>query len=353
MGKITNIEWVELSDLKPYENNSKKHPEKQLRLLEKSIEEFGFLTPCLIDENDNIIAGHGRTEAAAALGIKKIPCVRVEGLTEDQRKAYIIADNRLTEIGGWDKELVAAELSLLDINNFDIEITGFNISDIDSLNLGSIKSYGAERDRTIKAYNIDKLDEVNLSNDYWQMPIIKNQNHIPNDLVGFNYAKTYEDKSVGIHFFIDDYQFERIWNDPDKYIAILKQYDCVISPEFSLYWDMPLPMKIWNTYRNRFIGALLQENGITVIPSICWADEVTYDFCFLGVEKGSIVAVETNGIKEKEDTLQRWKNGMDELIKQIKPSTILIYGGKVEYDFEDINVIYYDNKVLKKWKQRQ
>lgn len=353
MSKIGNIEWLEIGSLNPYENNSKKHPEKQLRLLEKSIQEFGFLTPCLIDENNNIIAGHGRTEAAAALGMDKVPCVRVEGLTEDQRKAYIIADNRLTELGGWDKELVAAELSLLDIKNFDIEITGFNISDISALNLGSIKPYGAERDRTIKAYNIDRLDEVNLSNDYWQMPIIKKQDHVPGDLIGFNYAKTCEDKSVGIHFFIDDYQFERIWNDPEKYIPILKQYDCVISPEFSLYWDMPLPMKIWNTYRNRFIGALLQENGITVIPSICWADEASFDFCFQGIEKGSIVAVETNGIKEQEETLKRWKNGMDELINQIEPSTILIYGGQVDYDFGDIKVVYYDNKVLKKWKQQK
>lgn len=353
MSKIGNIEWLEIGSLNPYENNSKKHPEKQLRLLEKSIQEFGFLTPCLIDENNNIIAGHGRTEAAAALGMDKVPCVRVEGLTEDQRKAYIIADNRLTELGGWDKELVAAELSLLDIKNFDIEITGFNISDISALNLGSIKPYEAERDRTIKAYNIDRLDEVNLSNDYWQMPIIKKQDHVPGDLIGFNYAKTCEDKSVGIHFFIDDYQFERIWNDPEKYIPILKQYDCVISPEFSLYWDMPLPMKIWNTYRNRFIGALLQENGITVIPSICWADEASFDFCFQGIEKGSIVAVETNGIKEQEETLKRWKNGMDELINQIEPSTILIYGGQVDYDFGDIKVVYYDNKVLKKWKQQK
>lgn len=351
MGKINNIEWLEIDSLVRYENNSKNHPEKQIKQLQASISEFGFITPCLIDEHNNIIAGHGRTEAAKALGMYKVPCVRVEGLTDDQRKAYIIADNRLTELGGWNKELVAAELSLLDIKNFNVDVTGFSIKDINELSLSMPKAYGAERERTTKAYNLDLADQVEMGNDYWQMPVIKKEDFIPDGLVGFNYAKTSKDKNVGIHFFIDDYQFERIWNDPEKYIEILKQYQCVISPEFSLYWNMPLPMKIWNTYRNRFIGSLLQQNGIKVIPSICWADEVTFDFCFEGVEEGSIVAVETNGVKEKEEIKKRWFAGMDELIKRIKPSKIIIYGGAMEYDFKDIEVVYFENRVLEEWKK--
>lgn len=282
----------------------------------------------------------------------KVPCVRVEGLTDEQRKAYIIADNRLTELGGWDKDLVAAELSLLDVQNFDIDITGFAIKDIKSLNLDDFKPYGAERDRTTNAYNLDKMDSVESSNDYWQMPVIAKSDYIPKKLVGFNYAKTNKDKNVGIHFFIDDYQFERIWNCPEKYIDILSEYECVLSPEFSLYWDMPLPMKIWNTYRNRFIGSYFQQKGINVIPTVCWADENTFDFCFQGIEKGSVVAVETNGVKEKEEATNRWKAGMAELIRRIEPSTILVYGGKIDFDYGDIEVVYYDNQVLKDWKQK-
>lgn len=352
MANITRIENVAISDLVAYENNSKKHPEKQLRLLEKSIEEFGFISPVLIDADNNIIAGHGRTQAAQALGILTVPCVRVEGLTEEQRRAYIIADNRLTEIGGWDKELVAAELATLDALNFDIDVTGFNITDIQDIQLKPVLPYGAERKRTVEAYNLDKMNRVDIDEEYWQMPMIKNDNFIPKKLIGFNYAKTSKEKDVGIHFFIDDYQFERIWNNIDKYIEILSEYECVLSPEFSLYWEMPLPMKIWNTYRNRFVGSYLQQYGITVIPTVCWADETTFDFCFCGIEKGSIVAVETNGVKEKEETLNRWKAGMTELIKRIEPSTILIYGGKVDFDYGDINVVYYDNQVLKEWKER-
>ena len=86
------------------------------------------------------------------------------------------------------------------------------------------------------------------------MPVIQNDNFIPDDIIGFNYAKSSKQHNVGIHFYLDDYQFERIWNKPEDYIEILKQYECIFSPDFSLYLDMPMPMKIWNIYRSRQIG---------------------------------------------------------------------------------------------------
>lgn len=202
MANITRIENVAISDLVAYENNSKKHPEKQLRLLEKSIEEFGFISPVLIDADNNIIAGHGRTQAAQALGILTVPCVRVEGLTEEQRRAYIIADNRLTEIGGWDKELVAAELATLDALNFDIDVTGFNITDIQDIQLKPVLPYGAERKRTVEAYNLDKMNRVDIDEEYWQMPMIKNDNFIPKKLIGFNYAKQAKKKMLVFTFLL-------------------------------------------------------------------------------------------------------------------------------------------------------
>lgn len=352
MGKINNIEWLNTRDLKPYENNTKKHPEKQLRLIEKSIEQFGFISPCLIDENNNLIAGHGRVEAANALGMPKVPCIRVEGLTDDERKAYIIADNRLTELGGWDKELVAAELSALNESDFNIDITGFTITDIKDIQLKPILPYGAERDRTDKAYNLHLIGRSELEEDFWQMPVIENNNFIPQKLIGFNYAKTSKEKDCGIHFYIDDYQFERIWNEPEKYIDVLSQYECILSPDFSLYMDMPMPMKIWNIYRSRVIGSFYQSYGINVIPTISWAEEATFDFCFAGIPKGSVVSISTIGVKEKDEAFEIWKNGVDAMIEKIEPSAILIYGGQLEYDYKDIKVVYYDNQVLKQWKDR-
>ena len=129
MGSIEKIENVEVRKLVPYANNAKIHGKKQLEKLKDSISEFGFLTPCLIDQDYNIIAGHGRVLAAKELKIKKVPCVFVEGLSEEQRRAYVLADNRLGELGEWDMELVAQELNALSDNGFDIDLTGFSIDD--------------------------------------------------------------------------------------------------------------------------------------------------------------------------------------------------------------------------------
>lgn len=129
MGSIEKIADVDVRKLIPYAKNAKIHGKKQLEKLKKSIEEFGFLTPCLIDKDFNIIAGHGRVMAAKELNIKKVPCVFVEGLSEEQRRAYILADNRLGELGEWDMDLVAQELNALSEGGFDIDITGFSIDD--------------------------------------------------------------------------------------------------------------------------------------------------------------------------------------------------------------------------------
>lgn len=132
MGKIEKIESVEVGLLVPYANNAKIHGKNQLEMLKKSIQEFGFLTPCLIDKDYNLIAGHGRVMAAKALGMKEIPCVYVEGLSEEQRRAYILADNRLGELGEWDMDLVFEELSSLNDMDFDVSLTGFDFDGMNS-----------------------------------------------------------------------------------------------------------------------------------------------------------------------------------------------------------------------------
>lgn len=132
MGKIEKIESVEVGLLVPYANNAKIHGKNQLEMLKKSIQEFGFLTPCLIDKDFNLIAGHGRVMAAKALGMKEIPCVYVEGLSEEQRRAYILADNRLGELGEWDMDLVFEELNSLNYMDFDVSLTGFDFDGMNS-----------------------------------------------------------------------------------------------------------------------------------------------------------------------------------------------------------------------------
>ena len=132
MGKIADVQEVTLTKLVPYANNAKKHPQEQIDLIVRSIKEYGFLNPCLIDRDYNIIAGHGRVMAAKQMGMDKVPCLFVEGLTEAQYKAYVLADNKLTEMGEWDMELVMSELEDLQDMNFDISLTGFDMPDDES-----------------------------------------------------------------------------------------------------------------------------------------------------------------------------------------------------------------------------
>ena len=357
---MRRYENVRIDKLKPYENNARTHSEKQVEKIARSIEEFGFINPVLIDSNYGIIAGHGRVEGAKRLpedvakkrlhNGNEVPCIFVEDLTEEQKRAYIIADNKLALDAGWDYDLLKIELEELDNLDFDISVTGFDLDIIFNEDDGY---YGDERERTNKEYNLDIVDHENLSNDFWQMPTINNDNYIPSDLIGFNYAKTSKEKNVGIHFYIDDYQFERLWNAPEKYLDVLREYECILTPDFSLYMDMPMPMKIWNVYRSRQIGAYYQARGIKVIPTISWAEEETFEFCFLGIPKGSIVSVSTIGVKQDSEALEIWEAGMKAMIEQIEPSTILVYGGELEFDYDDINVIYFDNKVLKNWRNRK
>lgn len=129
MGCIENSRVVPVSELIPYVNNAKVHTEEQVAKIASSIREFGFINPVLIDEKKNIIAGHGRVLAAKKLGLETVPVLFIEGLTDAQRKAYILADNRLGELAGWDQELVNAELAQLLEQDFDIDLTGFELPD--------------------------------------------------------------------------------------------------------------------------------------------------------------------------------------------------------------------------------
>lgn len=131
MAKIADVQEVSLEQIRPYDRNAKKHGEFQIEKIKNSINEFGFLTPCLIDKDYNLIAGHGRVIAAAELGFEKVPCVFIEGLTETQRRAYILADNRLGELGEWDFDIVNDELIALDDMDFDVTLTGFDLPDMD------------------------------------------------------------------------------------------------------------------------------------------------------------------------------------------------------------------------------
>lgn len=129
------ITWRNPGDLIPNDGNARTHSDKQIAQIAASIDQFGFVTPIVIGPNEQILAGHGRVAAAKLLGLSQIPVIRIDHLTEAERRAYVIADNHLAELAGWDRELLAVELqelSNIDLG-FDIEVAGFETAEIDLL----------------------------------------------------------------------------------------------------------------------------------------------------------------------------------------------------------------------------
>lgn len=170
----------------------------------------------------------------------------------------------------------------------------------------------------------------------------------PQRMVPFNMVKGLGDNDTGIHFFIDDYQFERVWRSPRRYAELLRPFRCVCTPDFSLYADMPLAMKIWNVYRSLTIGVFWQKQGLNVVPTLQWAEPRTFDFCFNGIPRGAMVAVSTLGAAKGRFSRQMWQAGMKEAIRQLHPTTILLYGSPIDFDFGDIRVIHYENETIKR-----
>jgi ParB-like chromosome segregation protein Spo0J len=127
------IEYINTEELVPYKKNSRTHSEEQIKQISESMKEFGFTNPVLIDEENEIIAGHGRVLGAKKLGIESVPCIRLEGLTEAQKKAYIIADNKIALNSGWNEDILKMEILDLKDEDFKIGLLGFSDSELDKL----------------------------------------------------------------------------------------------------------------------------------------------------------------------------------------------------------------------------
>lgn len=133
MQTTTKMELVDIDKLIPYVNNARTHSPEQINKLRASLREFGFINPVIVDDKFNIVAGHGRVMAAQAEGIKEVPCVYVDYLTEAQKKAYILADNRMAMDAGWDEEMLRVELEALQDMAFDLSMTGFDEKELADL----------------------------------------------------------------------------------------------------------------------------------------------------------------------------------------------------------------------------
>ena len=325
-----------LNEIKPYKNNPRKNDEA-VPLVAASIKEFGFKVPIVIDSKGVIVCGHTRYAAAASLGLMSVPRVVADDLSPRQIKAFRLADNKVSERAEWDAAKLSIEFD--ELEGFDMEPFGFDFGEEEEDEQPKENGYyGDERERTADEYNLRQFDEARAEG-FYQIPMLRPTSYIPSDLIGFNYVLSTDRRDAGVHFFIDDYQFRRCYERPDYYIEKLSTFPCVLTPDWSLYMDMPIAMQIYNVYRSHLFGQMCQDAGIEVIPTLQWAGRESYQFCFDGTPRNSVVAVSTVGVMRSSEGAQIWRDGMAEAIKRLHPKTIVQYGVEMpDFDYQGITV---------------
>lgn len=148
------------------------------------------------------------------------------------------------------------------------------------------------------------------------------------ELRPFNYCKSSigEASQTGIHFFIEDYQFVRVWNQPARYIHMFRDYKFILAPDFSIYADWPMALQIYNHYRKHWLAAYYNTRGVQVVPTISWGGPGSFAWCFDGEPKNSVVAVSSVGIFHDERTKELFVEGYRRMKKELEPAAILFYG---------------------------
>ena len=329
-----DIQYISPKDLVPYGKNAKRHPAEQVKLIANSIKEFGFQQPIVVDNNNVVVIGHGRLLASKRLKLPEVPVVRVENLTEDQIKALRLADNKVAE-SEWNMDLVIDEIADIDLDMSDF---GFDIN-LDDIETGVDDE--EEEDDDFRAppmqHNVfENQERMQIPADnYYGIPSMHPTQTVGVEMLRFmDFLEVENPGDYIAHFYYDDFKFMQAWRNPDKYLDRLRQFKAVISPDFSLYTDFPRALQILSCYRRQWVGAYWQMQGLDVIPDVVWGDKKSFDYCFLGIPEGGTVAVSTVGVAADKywngEQGEMFRDGYNEMMKRLSPSTILFYGDMVE-----------------------
>jgi len=180
-----------------------------------------------------------------------------------------------------------------------------------------------------KWQNLEKafFEEVTGKYDF---PIIEPVYELPkvDRHIEFDYCNRIRDghSSIGVHFFEDDYKFERVWTSPDRYAEMLQKFSYIIGPDFSVYDDFPLAVRVYNYYRNNWLVRYWQMcYHMIVVPTVMWGREDTFDWCFDGLPRHSIVAVSNVGITKSNEDKKYFIDGYNEMLRRLEPSKVLFF----------------------------
>lgn len=199
--------------------------------------------------------------------------------------------------------------------------------------------------RIIHMDNLNTFPEMAFTG-YYDMPVLHPCYDLPRLLMPFSMALTSKSYDATVHFYIHDYQFERIWRALGRYVECLRRYKSVISPDYSQYVDMPYAQRLWNNYRGKFVGAVLQTKGISIIPNVTWSLPDSFEYCFDGLPQNSIIAINSIGVVKYGLCRYRWLKGYEEAIKRLNPKTIVRYGPIVSGEDESRSVYFQNERIL-------
>ncbi|KRD08588.1 hypothetical protein ASE48_08470 [Mycobacterium sp. Root265] len=179
-----------------------------------------------------------------------------------------------------------------------------------------------------------KFDVLNLrqvfdSSSPYQIPDLAPTEFEPENLAAWNMPRQREfsaENDGALHFFLDDYRFETVWSSPERLLDRVKAVGASLTPDFSIWVDMPMAAQVWNVYRNRWCGAYWQSHGINVIPTAHWGTPDTYNFCFDGIPLNSIVATSSMGAHKYKSDQALFRDGLQELVDRTQPKLLLSYG---------------------------
>lgn len=362
------VEYHDARKLKPDPRNTRTHSDEQIESLKRSLIEYGWTNPAILHHR-KVTAGHGRQRAFLGLmngevpkdmrrqwkenGEKvlgtdgyNIPCIHRDDMTESQRRSYVIADNRLAELAGWDADLLKDELNqLLALDKVDISVTGFDMSFLD---IAAAGESGAAKQNAEVMQASDDVDFPEDGGMYGFTELRKDRildlsrvkaiatwagrgsetrgakhwfyNHNSDSQVDLDWTK------VLLGFYVDDVRFEAWWSETEKYAEWAKKAKLwgMVGPNYSTYLEWPLALRTYNIYRSRWVTRYMQEAGINVIPDFTAQAEEAEDAA-RGLKGLGVVSVQAHQSYDYKKYRDAKAEVLKVLVKVAKPETLILY----------------------------
>ena len=345
MNKL-KIEYLPVEKLNPYDKNARKHTDDDVKYIVNSIEKFGFDDPIGIWGDGNVIVeGHGRLIAAKQLGMTEVPVIRLDHLTDEERRAYTLAHNKTAEMSDWDFPMLESEIDdiekLIDLNmeDFGFEFKLDEIAEPEKNDDGEEIEYVSNAEYVFDKFNL-KFFHKNRATD-WGFPTVRavHASDIPEDFLDFNNMPYYENHvdnvfDFGIRFYQDDSKEDKIWNNPQMWADRIARYRCAVSPDFSTYNEMPIIVKQFNAFKCLLIAQIIQDAGTPCIVDISDLAEESLRKCYDGVERGGIYSMSAKGGTVDSGMYDSRFAALDYCLENFNPEGIIVFGlGLDDYDW--------------------